>query len=148
VTLAQVHQEFATPQETEDAFYDALDDADAEKMRRVWDDSPEIACLLPMQAFAHGQDVHKVWEPLIKGDVSVDIQVRHVRWLELGDVAIHYVEELVSVPERGQQPPVYATNVFRKGSDGGWRMILHQNSPAPPPPGSMRPGTGATQGSP
>jgi uncharacterized protein (TIGR02246 family) len=145
VTLAPVHQEFTTPQDAEDAFYDALDDADAEKMRRVWEDSPEIACLLPMQAFVHGPDVHKVWEPLTKGDVSVDIQVRHVRWLELGDVAIHYVEELVTVPERGQQPPVYATNIFRKG-DGGWRMILHQNSPAPPSPGPMPPGTGAAHG--
>jgi uncharacterized protein (TIGR02246 family) len=140
-----MNQEFATAQDAEDAFYDALDEADAEKLRRVWDDSPEIACLLPMQAFVHGPDVHKVFEPLTNGEVSLDIQVRHIRWLELGDVAIHCVEETVTVPGHGEQPPVYATNVFRK-RESGWRMVLHQNSPAPPPPGAMPPGAGPTRG--
>jgi len=134
-------EDFATPQDAEDAFYDALDDADAERMHRVWDESPDVACLLPMQALAHGPDVYKVWEPLMKGEVHLDIQVRHIRWLEVGEVAIHYVEETVTVPGRGKQPPVYATNVFRKG-DRGWRMILHQNSPAPPPPGAVPTGMG------
>jgi ketosteroid isomerase-like protein len=129
-------EEFATPQDAEDAFYDALDDADAGRMQGVWDDSPEIACLLPMQPFVHGSEVHKLWEPLAKGDVRLDIQVRHVRWLEVGDIAIHYVEESVSVAGSPKQPPMYATNVFRK-MERGWRMILHQNSPAPPPPGGM-----------
>ena len=136
---------FATPQDAEDAFYDAIDEADAAKMRSVWDDSEGIACLLPMQALTLGPDVHKIWDPVTRGEVRVDIQVRHLRWLELGEVAIHFVEEVVKIPEGGSQPPMYATNVFRR-KDSGWRMILHQNSPAPPPPGSMgrgpAPGTG------
>lgn len=129
-------EEFATPQDVEDAFYDALDDRDATHLRGVWEDSADIACLLPMQPLVHGADVHKAWEHLIEGDIRLDIQVRHIRWLETGDLAIHFVEERVNLPGRPPQPPVYATNVYRKGK-GGWRMLIHQNAPTPPPPGPM-----------
>jgi hypothetical protein len=132
---------YETAQDAEDAFYDAIDDRDAERLRGVWDDSADIACLLPMQPLLHGQDVHSAWAPLFEADMQLDIAVRHVRWLELGDLAIHYVEEFVRVPGRPPQPPFFATNLYRRGSNG-WRMILHQNSPAPPPPGAMPPGMG------
>lgn len=132
---------FATPQDAEDAFYDAIDDRDAERLRAVWEDSPDIACLLPMRPLTHGADVHALWTPLLTGDLRLDIQVRHIRWLEAGDLALHYVEELVKAPGQPPQPPLYATNVYRRGPDG-WRMILHQNSPSPPPPGAVPPGMG------
>lgn len=131
-------QELATPQDAEDAFYDAIDERDAEGLRGVWEDSADIACLLPMQPMLHGADVHEAFRPLTDGEVTLDIQVRHLRWVEAGDIAIHFVEERVSVPGAPPQPAVYAVNVFRKGSSG-WRMLIHQNSPTPPPPGSMFP---------
>ena len=134
-------EEFATPQDAEDAFYDAIDDRDRDRLRAVWEDSADIACLLPMQPMLHGSDVHKAWAPLTEGDVRLEIQVRHIRWLEAGDLTTHYVEERVSFPGQPAQPPVYATNVYRRG-ETGWRMILHQNSPTPPPPGAMPPGMG------
>jgi len=129
-------QNYATAQDAEDAFYDAIDERNSEQLRGVWGNSNEIACLLPMQPLLHGEEVHSAWAPLFEADMKLDMQVRHIRWMELGDVAIHYVEELVTVPGRPPQPPVFATNVYRNGNQG-WRLILHQNSPAPPPPGSM-----------
>ncbi len=123
---------YASPQDAEDAFYDAIDERDALRLRGVWEESPDIACLLPMQPLLHGDQVHQAWAPLFQGDLRLEIQVRHIRWLEVGDLAIHYVEELVSLAGRPPQPPVLATNIFRRGADG-WRLILHQNSPAPPP---------------
>lgn len=127
---------FATPQEAEDAFYDAIDERDAERLRGVWEDSADIACLLPMQPLRRGNQVHEAWTPLFGGDFHLDIQVRHLHWVEMADLAIHYVEEAVSVPGRPPQPPVLATNIYRRGPDG-WRLLLHQNSPAPPPPGPL-----------
>lgn len=124
---------YANPQEAEDAFYDAIDERDSERLREVWEDSPDIACLLPMQPLLHGKQVLEAWTPLLGGDFHLDIQVRHVRWLETGDLAIHYLEEQIAVPGRPPQPPVLATNIYRRGADG-WRMILHQNSPSPPLP--------------
>lgn len=129
-------ESYPTPQDAEDAFYDAIDDRDAERLRGVWEDSPDIACLLPMQPLLHGPEVHKAWAPLTQGDIRLDIQVRHIRWLEAGELALHYVEERVSFPGQPVQPPLYATNLYRRGATG-WRMILHQNSPTPPHPGAM-----------
>jgi ketosteroid isomerase-like protein len=125
-------ESYASPQDAEDAFYDAIDERDAERLRGVWEDSPDIACLLPMQPLLHGEQVHEAWTPLFRGDFHLDIEVGHIRWLETGDLAIHYLEERVGVPGRPAQPPVLATNIYRRGADG-WRMILHQNSPAPSP---------------
>jgi ketosteroid isomerase-like protein len=131
-------EEFATPQDAEDAFYDALDDRSLERLRAVWEDSSDIACLLPMQPLVHGADVHELFRPLVEAELNLDIQVRHIRWLESGELAIHFVEELVGVPGSPPHPPLYAVNVYRKG-DAGWRLLIHQNSPTPPPPGAMPP---------
>jgi len=131
-------QTFATPQDAEDAFYDAIDERDLDAMMAVWENSDDIACLLPMQPLTQGRDhMRGVWQPILGGDFNLDIEVRHLHWVEFGELAIHYVEEIAKVSGQSQpQPPVYATNIYRK-SDNGWFLILHQNSPAPPPPGMM-----------
>ncbi len=133
-------QPFQTPQDAEDAYYDALDERSVDHMMQVWDDSPDIACLLPMQPFIHGSAVRDMWRALLQSDMPIDIHVRHVRWVEIDDIAIHYVEEQSRLASaQGTPPPVYAVNVFRRRGDAGWGMILHQNSPSPPPPGSAPP---------
>lgn len=131
-------QPFQTPQDVEDAFYDALDERNTETMMRVWDDSPDIACLLPLQPLVVGGDVRAMLRDLLRSDAQIDIQVRHVRWVEVGDIAIHYVQERSNQPgQHGPPPPLYATNIYRRRGEAGWTMILHQNSPpAPPPPGA------------
>ncbi|WP_295883417.1 nuclear transport factor 2 family protein [uncultured Thiohalocapsa sp.] len=124
---------FDTPQAAEDAYYDALEGRDADLMARVWDDSPDIACVLPMQPIVHGVQVRNMMRELLRSDVPIDIRVTHLRWVELGDVAIHYVTEHNNA---GDAPPgapgIFATNVFRRRGEAGWTMILHQNSPPPP----------------
>lgn len=131
-------QKFATPQEAEDAYYDAIEDGDLDAMLAVWEASEDSACLLPMQPLVQGHGkIREAWEPLLQSGVKVDIEVLHLHWIETGDLAIHYLREKVNLPDQPrQQPPIYATNVYRRDGNG-WRMILHQNSPAPPPPGMM-----------
>jgi ketosteroid isomerase-like protein len=132
---------FPTPQDAEDAFYDAIEERDIPALLAVWEDTDEVACLLPMRPFVHGRGpLEAIWRDLLGADFPLDIQVRHVRWVEAGELAIHYLEERVQAPGQGPpQPAIYATNVFRKGPSG-WRLILHQNAPAPPPPGAVPPG--------
>jgi len=131
-------QEFATPQDAEDAYYDAIEDSDLNAMLEVWEASEDIVCLLPMQPQVQGQGkIREAWGPLLQSGVKVDIEVLHIHWIEAGDLAIHYLREKVNIPDQPQQqPPIYATNIYRKDGSG-WHMILHQNSPAPPPPGLM-----------
>jgi ketosteroid isomerase-like protein len=137
---------FDTPQDAEDAFYDALEGGDAEAMARVWESSAEIACLLPMTPLIQGPEVLEMWRSMFAQGAAFDIQVRHLSWVEGGDLALHLIEERIAAPpdpasgRPGQPvPPVYGSNLFRRGADG-WRLVVHQNSPAPPPPGSAAPG--------
>lgn len=132
---------FNTPADAEDAYYDAIDECDLEKMMSAWDNSPQAGCLLPMQAFQYGKKtIRELWKTLLDPARRVDITVNHLQWIEHGDIAIHLLEEMVSpVGTEERQPPIYATNVFRRSEDG-WRLLLHVNSPSPPPPGLMPPG--------
>jgi ketosteroid isomerase-like protein len=128
---------FNTPQEVEDAYYDAIDECDLEKMMSLWDPSAESTCLLPMQPTHHGKEtITKLWGSMLDPEFGVSITVNHLQWSEHGDIAIHIVEEVVSLTKMGEtQPPVYATNIYQRG-ENGWRMLMHLNSPAPPPTGA------------
>jgi ketosteroid isomerase-like protein len=131
---------FNTPADAEDAYYDAIDECDLEKMMSVWEASNDAACLLPMRAMHHGPGaIRELWKGMLNPEHKVEISVNHLHWSERGDTAIHLLEESVMLLESGEkQPPIYATNVYRRGDDG-WRILLHVNSPAPPPPGMMPP---------
>ena len=137
---------FDSPQDAEDAFYDALESGDADAMGQVWESSAEIACLLPMTPLIRGSEVLDMWRSMFAQGAAFDIQVRHLGWVEGGDLALHLIEERIAVPSDpasgrlGQPvPPVYGSNLFRRGADG-WRLVVHQNSPVPPPPGASAQG--------
>jgi ketosteroid isomerase-like protein len=127
---------YETPQDAEDAYYDALEAGDAVAMADIWESSDKTACLLPMTPLATGQEVKRLWSAIFEQGARFDIEVRHHLWIENGDLAIHLIEERIGDQGVGQAPPaIYATNVFRRGPDG-WHLLLHQNSPAAlPPPG-------------
>jgi ketosteroid isomerase-like protein len=127
---------FDTPQDAEDAFYDALETGNHQAMAQVWEDSDAIACLLPMTPLIMGREVLQLWQSLLEQAGAFDIQVRHLGWIDTGDIAIHLIEEHMQGPSTDQPTaPIYGTNIFRRGSDG-WRLLIHQNSPTPPPPGA------------
>jgi len=135
-------QTFATPQDVEDAYYDAIDERDLEAMMAVWEDSEQTACLLPMMPLQRGPAaIREAWRPLLAGQVTLDMEIRHLGWIELGEIAIHLVEERVQAPGQAGRQAVYASNLYRKGS-AGWRLLMHQNSPTPPAPGLKMPDLG------
>lgn len=132
---------FNTPQDTEDAYYDALEEGDLPRLLTVWDDSNDISCLLPMQALAQGRAaVTEAFAQLLGHGRGIELSVTHLHWIETHDVAIHLVEETAQNTVTGGPPPlpVYASNIYRKDSRG-WHLIVHQNTPPPPPPGMMPP---------
>ena len=133
---------FATPQDAEDAYYDAIDEGDLQTMMAVWDESDDVLCLLPMMPAQQGrQAIRTAWENILLAGAPPEIQINHLSWIESGDFALHLVEERFSVPEESEPQRIYATNIYRKHS-GGWRLLMHQNSPTPPPPGLRMPEMG------
>ena len=128
-------QSYDTPQEAEDAFYDALDEGDLIKLLSVWADSGDICCLLPMHPLIQGrQGVTDMFAHLFSQGHGVSLAITHLGWIETDDIAIHQVEETIQDPPPDTPPPApfYGTNIYRKDNTG-WRLIVHQNAPAPPP---------------
>jgi ketosteroid isomerase-like protein len=136
-------QTYTTPQEAEDAFYDALEDADLERLMTVWAENDEVCCLLPMAPLVQGHAaVRDVFARVFSGGKGVSLNISHLCWIEAGDIAIHQVEEAVqgAPPNAPSPPPFYGTNIFLR-NDSGWRLLIHQNAPTPPPvpPGMVMP---------
>jgi ketosteroid isomerase-like protein len=129
-------QTYDTPQEAEDAFYDALDEGDLKKMLSVWAEADDICCLLPMHPMILGREgVTDVFTQLFSQGHGVSLSIAHLGWIETDNIAIHQVEETIEDPpaDRHTPPPFYGTNIFRKDNTG-WRLIVHLNAPTPPPP--------------
>lgn len=132
---------FDTPQDAEDAYYDALEEGDLAVLLTVWDDADDISCLLPMHPLAQGRSaVRDVFARLFARGQGIALSVKHLGWIDTGDIAIHHVEESPQSHAPGGQSPmaVYGTNIYRRGAEG-WRLIVHQNTPTAPPAGRMSP---------
>ena len=129
-------QTYNTPQEAEDAFYDALEEGDLKQLLSVWAEADDICCLLPMYPLLQGrQDVADVFTQLFSQGHGVVLAITHLSWIQTDDIAIHQVEETIQdpPPDTPPPPPFYGTNIYRKDNTG-WRLIIHQNAPTPPPP--------------
>lgn len=127
---------YSSPQDTEDAFYDALEDGDIGRLLSVWADSDDISCLLPMSPLVRGRsDVEGMFARLFARGHGIALSIEHLGWIQTDDIAIHQVVETVQDPAPGNQPPVsvYGTNIYRKDASG-WRLIVHQNAPTPAQP--------------
>jgi ketosteroid isomerase-like protein len=134
-------QTFDTPQDAEDAYYDALEEGNLEVLLTVWDAADDISCLLPMHPLAQGRAaVRDAFARLFARGRGIALSVKHLGWIDAGAVAIHHVEESPQRHAPGARPPlpVYGTNIYRRGAQG-WHLIVHQNAPTAPPPGAMPP---------
>ena len=133
---------FTTPQAAEDAYYDAIDEQNIEDLMRVWEESDEVLCLLPMAPAQRGKGaIRKAWSRLLDPNTPLEIEVIHLSWIETEEIAIHLLEERVAAPSQPAPQPLYACNIYRRGADG-WRLLMHQNSPTPPAPGLQVPRKG------
>ena len=127
-----------TPEEAEQAFYQAFEARDLEAMGRVWEDSDEVVCVHPMGERQHGRAaVLAGWKALFESGVRLNFTVRDGLGYGAGDVTARVVHEDIHTDE---EPPrlarMVATNVFRAGA-GGWRLVAHHASPLPQPADAM-----------
>ena len=138
---------FETPQDTEDAFYDAFEEGNIDAMMSAWAARDDIVCIQPMRRQAIGrQGVREAWEEVFSSGARLEVEVHHQHWAESGDCAIHIVLEQLTLngDTSNRPPPILATNLYRNYGDG-WLLVLHHASPPPPPPGMSQgtpPGAG------
>lgn len=129
---------FATPQDAEAAFYDALERADLDAMMAVWSEDDETLCVHPGGPRLTGlAAVREGWRQVFQSGERLIVRRSQLVAVNGLLLAVHSLLEHVSLAkaDTGQQamPPVIATNVYQRGAHG-WHMLSHHTSPSPPLP--------------
>jgi ketosteroid isomerase-like protein len=127
---------FATPQDAEAAFYEALERADLDAMMEVWSDDDEVACIHPGGARLSGfGQVRESWAQMFKSGQRLQVQLTNQVVVSGMMFSIHSLHENIlaksgaPVGTSGARSIVVTTNIYvRAGS--GWRMVMHHASPA------------------
>lgn len=126
---------FASPQDAEAAFYDALERADLEAMMSVWSEDEEVVCIHPggMRISGYAKVIES-WRQILGNGARLRVRLSHQIHLQGLLLSIHSLHENISLIEDDTpRPPIVATNIYLRGTQG-WRMLVHHASPAPVSP--------------
>jgi ketosteroid isomerase-like protein len=123
---------YSSPDECEQAFYEALEGADVETVVDLWLDDDDVCCVHPGGGRLIGYAAIKASWTTILANGPVRIRATLTKSLDTPTVALRsVVEEVVVTQGRKQQVAhVIATNAYVK-TPAGWKMIMHHASPAP-----------------
>ncbi len=116
--------------DVEAAFFEALRDADIEKLMACWADEDDIACVHPGGPRVVGATaIRATFEAMFaNGPIRVRPECLH-KVESLGSAVHHLVERVdVASPQGPRQAWVIATNVYLKTAQG-WRLVAHHASP-------------------
>jgi len=123
---------FASPEECERAFYEALEHGDAESMSDLWLQDDDVCCTHPGAPRILGYNaVRASWMSLLAGG-GMQIHALARRAFESPTLALsNLVEEIVVQQAAGRQiMHVLASNAYVK-TPAGWKMVMHFGAPAP-----------------
>lgn len=123
---------YSTPNEAENAFYQALREGDFDRMMSVWAADDDIVCVHPGGPRLSGlAAVRDNWRQMLGSGNRLKIELSQPKVSTNATVAVHSLLEQISSEDGNRRsPPIVATNVYLR--DGrGWRMIAHHASPAP-----------------
>ncbi len=119
-----------SPDDTEQAFYEALQQADIERLMACWADEEDIVCVHPGGPRLVGHAAVRATFEALFANGSIKAVPERVRRLDAGSCSVHSVVERIEV--MGHDGPghawVVATNVYAKTAQG-WRMVAHHASP-------------------
>ncbi len=131
---AQTAALLASPDDVEAQFYEALQQADLDKLMAVWSDDDDIACVHPGGPRLVGAAEIRASFEAIFANGAIPLQPQRVRRLHTLGCAVHHVVEQVRIADaQGSRSAwVLATNVYVKTAQG-WRMVAHHASPGGEP---------------
>lgn len=123
---------FATPQDAEAAFYDALERGDLDAMMAIWAEDEEVVCVHPDgERLAGFAAVRESWRLIFASGRHASVRVTDAVRRQGVLMALHSAHEHYSVAgEEQQRPPVIASNVFMRGAQG-WHLLSRHASSAP-----------------
>jgi ketosteroid isomerase-like protein len=123
---------FASAQDVELAFYEALERADLDAMMEVWADDEEVVCVHPggprLAGYAR---VRESWAQIFGSRQRLEVRTSEQNVVQGMMFAIHSLHENITVVgEQRPHAPIAVTNVYVRTASG-WRMLVHHASPAP-----------------
>jgi ketosteroid isomerase-like protein len=123
---------FASPEECEQGFYEALEAADIEAVSDVWLEDDDVCCVHPGGARLVGYSAVRSSLVALLSSGPVQIRTTSRKCFESATVAVTNVIEEVVVAQGGTRQLVHviATNAYAK-TPAGWKMVLHHAAPAP-----------------
>jgi ketosteroid isomerase-like protein len=119
-----------SPDDIEQAFYEALHNADIQQLMACWAEEDDIVCVHPGGPRTIGPGaIRSVFETMFANG-SVQAFPERIHKIESLACAVHHLVERVEVigPQGPQNAWVIATNVYHKMPQG-WRMVAHHASP-------------------
>ncbi|MBI5276906.1 MAG: nuclear transport factor 2 family protein [Burkholderiales bacterium] len=116
--------------EVEAAFYEALRNADIEKLMACWADEDDIVCIHPGGPRVVGAMAIRATFEAMFANGSIRAWPQRVRKTVSVASAVHSLLERVEVlaPGGPHEAWVIATNVYIKTAQG-WRIVVHHASP-------------------
>jgi ketosteroid isomerase-like protein len=119
--------------DTEAAFYEALQLGNSDKLMACWADEDDIVCVHPGGPRLVGAAAIRAAFEGIFGNGSIKAWPVRLRKIESIASAVHSVLERLEVQTADGQREAYviATNVYHKTAQG-WRLVAHHASPGTP----------------
>ena len=119
-----------TPDDIEQAFYEALQNADIQQLMACWAEEDEIVCVHPGGPRLVGPGTIRAAFEAMFANGSVQAFPERVHKIQSLASEVHHLVERVEVitPQGPQMAWVIATNVFHKMPQG-WRLVAHHTSP-------------------
>lgn len=124
---------FATPQDAEAAFYDALERADLEAMMAIWAEDEEVTCTHPGGSRLAGfAAVREGWRQLFASGVRPSVRLTDAVRRQGILLALTSGHEHHAMPgEPLPRPPLIVSHVWVRGAQG-WHLLSRHASSAPP----------------
>ncbi len=121
---------FSSPRDAENAFYEAIENADLPAMMSVWSDDDASVCIHPGAPRLEGRSqIKESWQEIFESGPAMVFQISEERITEDNHLAVHLVREEIVV-EGELVSVMLSTNIYHHTGDS-WRMMLHHSSPEP-----------------
>ena len=130
---------FATPQDVEAAFYEALEQGDLAAMMAVWGEDDDVVCVHPggPQLVGYAR-IREAWRRIFEHGRKLEVRLSTPTVTTTRFAVVHSLIEFIAMRDSSASggtgatnAPVAATNVYARGATG-WRMVAHHASPVPP----------------
>lgn len=121
---------FSSPEDLEQAFYEAIAKGDADRLIQLWADDEETLCVHPTGVRLLGNAlIRESWRSIFT-TARIRIQAETVAHWRSSILAIHHLTETLFV---GDDPsphgPLHTTQVYTRGAHG-WRIVSRHASAA------------------